>query len=410
VRGFGKIRWVAALAVIWGLLSADLAAQDFSGLARIDMQTSQVRDAGQGVQIDLGLSQTVPYRVFTLEDPRRLVLDFREIDWTGVSRDGLLQSTRVSDLRFGALRPGWSRMVLDLTGPFTVQQAGLTTFPDSGRAALRVVLDAASAADFAARSGAPVDPDWDLLAGRVTLPALVPEDGPLTVMIDPGHGGLDPGAEREGLSEAALMLQLGFEVADALNRIEGVRALMTRDTDVFVPLTERMTRARAARADLLISLHADALEEDAAKGASVYTLSEEGEDRAARLMAERHERGDMLAGLDLSGQEDRVAGVLMNLARLENGPQGDRFAEALVAALRDHGARVNTRPRREGRLAVLNAPDFPSVLLEAGFLSNQTDRNLLNSAEGRAPIVAAIVQAVQRWAQDEAARAPLIRQ
>lgn len=394
--------------LIWLLLAGSAVAQDFSGLARVDMTKSQISDAGRGLSVELALSQVVPYRVFTLDEPRRLVLDFREVDWDGVRRAAILNADNATDVRFGPLRPGWSRLVVDLAAPLVVRTAGMTTYADEGRALLEVVLDPADPAVFAQRSGAPVDPDWAL--GPVSLPAPVPDDGPLTIVIDPGHGGIDPGAARGGLTEAPLMLQLGFEVTDALNRVPGMRAIMTREADIFVPLEERMTIARAAGADLLISLHADALEEDDAQGASVYTLSDAGEGQASQRMAERHERGDLLAGLDLTGQDDRVATVLMDLARLESGPQGDRFADALVAALRDSGARLNARPQRDGRLAVLNAADFPSVLLEAGFLSNAADRAALEDPEARARIVRGVVAAIQRWAQDEAVRAPLVRQ
>jgi len=195
-----------------------------------------------------------------------------------------------------------------------------------------------------------------------------------------------------------------------LNRTGQIRAILTREADVFVPIEGRMTIARAANADLLISLHADALEEDEARGASVYTLNDEGSDRAATRMAERHERGDLLAGIDLSDQDDRVATVLMDLARAETEPQSQRFADQVVEGLRDAGARLNSRPRREGRLAVLNAPDFASVLIEVGFLSNASDREILSTVAGRARIVDGIVAGVLAWAQDEAVRAPLLRQ
>ena len=206
------------------------------------------------------------------------------------------------------------------------------------------------------------------------------------------------------------MLQLAIELAEALNRTGSVRAILTRDADVFVPLEGRMSIARAAKADLLISLHADALEVDQARGGSVYTLNAEGSDLASARMAERHERGDLLAGVDLSGQDDRVATVLMDLARTQTEPQSQRFADAAVEGLRAAGARLNSKPRREGRLAVLNAPDFASVLIEVGFLSNASDREMLSAPATRSPIVTGIVTAVLAWAQDEAVRAPLLRQ
>lgn len=390
------------------LMGNPVWAQDFSGLARVDMSQSQVTDAGRALQIDLHLSQPIPYRVFTLDDPRRLVLDFREVDWAGVRRDQLLTAEAVTDLRFGAFRPGWSRMVLELAAPMAVETAGMAVDQSAGDAHLQLILTPVTAETYAASAGAPRDESWANLTP--TLPAPPDPDGPLTVVIDPGHGGIDPGAVQGGINESDLMLQLGIEVVDALNRQGTVRAILTRETDVFVPLETRMTIARAAGADLFISLHADALEEDHAHGASVYTLNEEGADRAADRMAEHHERGDLLAGLDLAGTDDRVATVLMDLARAETGPESERFAETLVDTLRESGARLNSRPRREGRLAVLSAADFASVLVEVGFLSSDSDRARLRTVEGRAPVVAALLAAIQSWAVDEAAREALIRQ
>ena len=161
---------------------------------------------------------------------------------------------------------------------------------------------------------------------------------------------------------------------------------------------------------MFISLHADALEGEQATGASVYTLTDKATEEASQRMAERHNSGDVLAGVDLSGQGDEVSTVLQDLVLVETAASGDRFANHLVQALRDTGAVMNSRPRREASLAVLNAADFPSVLLEAGFLSNEEDRARLTTPQGRAPIVVAVTLAVGRWAIEEAALAPLIRQ
>ena len=126
-------------------------------------------------------------------------------------------------------------------------------------------------------------------------------------------------------------------------------------------------------------------------------------------MAERHERGDLLAGLDLSAQDDRVATVLMELAQAQTRPASDALADAIVAGLRAAGAPLNSRPRRDGRLAVLSSADFPSVLVEAGFLSDARDRAALSTPEGRAPIVAGLVAALTGWAIAQEAQAPLLR-
>lgn len=379
-------------------------AQDFSGLARVDASRSVVQDVDDALHIDLKLSQVVPFRVFTVAEPNRLIVDFREVDWTGVLPDELLRKGLAKEVRFGRFQPGWSRLVLELAEPLAVRVAGMKTDEVDGTAQLNIVMEPVDIQYFISRSGAPMDALWGT---TLPTPALRPkprDDGPLVVVIDPGHGGIDPGAHHGGELEANIMLQLGIEVAEALNRAGGVRALLTRDADVFVPLAARMTFARANHADLLISLHADALEQGQARGASVYTLSKDASDLAAQRMAERHERGDILAGLDFTGQEDRIAGVLMDLARLETGPKSKRFAEQLVTQFRSAGARLHRRPLREGQLAVLNAADFASVLVEVGFLSNAKDREMLLDPELRRPIIDGIVAAVLIWALDEEAR------
>jgi N-acetylmuramoyl-L-alanine amidase len=397
-----------ACALVLGL--AGLAgAQAVSGLARLDVAESAVRDTRDGLEVDLALSQVVPWRVFLLDDPRRLVLDFREVDWRGADA-GLIEGDRARDLRAGALRPGWSRLVVDLGAPMVVDEAGMTVDDTDGSARLRVRLTRAEAGAFAAAAGPPPDTDWAFgLRGDPGQEAAPPPEEDLVVVIDPGHGGIDPGAHHGGIEEADLMLELGLETARAVQRMEGVTPYLTRDADVFVPLRERLTLARSVGADLFISLHADALEGLQATGASVYTLAEEAVPEATRRMAERHGRADIVAGLDLSGQDDAVATVLMDLARLETGPAGRRFAAELVAALEARGAPLTRRPRREALLAVLTSADFPAVLLEVGFLSNDSDRARLSSAAGRRPIVEGVVLAIDRWMIAQDGLAPLKR-
>lgn len=377
-------------ALLLMLLATGAAAQ-----VQVDPARSTVADGWRNLRIALGLSDVVPYRVFTLDDPRRLVLDFQGVDWAGVDAETLLDPGRATAVRFGPMRPGWSRMVVDLAAPLGVRAVEMRG-TDAG-ADLIVVLRPVSAVEFAERAGAPPDPGWDALAEiDPVFPAPAPDEV-FTVVIDPGHGGIDPGAERSGVREADVMLLLARETAMALDGIDGVQAVLTRRQDDFVSLSGRLSIARAAGAELFISLHADALEEDAAMGASVYTLSDGGGDAASARMVERHERGDLLAGVDLDATGDRVATVLMDLARARTGPQGRRFADVLVGALRDADVPLNTRALRQGQLAVLTAADFPAVLVEAGFLSNTRDRALLASPGGRARIVQAVTAAVADW-------------
>ncbi|MCB1330840.1 MAG: N-acetylmuramoyl-L-alanine amidase, partial [Maritimibacter sp.] len=169
------------------------------------------------VLLSLDLTQPVPWRVFTLDDPWRVVMDFSEVDWTGVGApSGLDEITRVEAIATGTFRPGWSRLVIELTRPLDVAQAGMETTPSGARISLR--LTDTDAASFAAKAGAPPSA---VFSGAETLvePAR-PADDRFTVVLDPGHGGIDPGAEREGVRESDLVLTFARELRDELRRAD----------------------------------------------------------------------------------------------------------------------------------------------------------------------------------------------
>ena len=374
------IRWLVTF-----LLAANLAAAQVS----VDPARTSVRDGWRTLEVVLGFDRITPYRVFTLDDPRRLVVDIEGASFAALDADDMLSGERAAAVRFGPLRPGWSRMVIDLAEPLVIAEAGMVA-ADEG-ADLTIVLQRTSPESFAASAGAPPDPGWDVVTGfDPKVAAELAQSEEFVVVIDPGHGGIDPGANRGGIKEADLMLILAAELAIMLNAEKGLQAVMTREANVFVPLTARMSFARQVGADFFVSLHADALDQNEVRGASVYTLSADGGTQAAQRSVERHERGDLLAGVDLNATEDRVAAALMDLARAQTGPEGRRIADALVASLEARGVLLNTRPRREAQFSVLAAPDIPSVLVEAGFLSNAQDRAVLATPEGRARIARAI--------------------
>ncbi|NVO26977.1 N-acetylmuramoyl-L-alanine amidase [Donghicola sp. C2-DW-16] len=405
------MRIVTGLVLALGLAGAALAA-DFTGRARVLPDQTTVQDTDRGLTLTVGLTQGVPYRVFTLDDPARLIADFREVDWTGLDAARLTRSQGIKDARFGQYRPGWTRMILDLEGPLALGASDLRIDTDTGQAKLQLSLTRTTAADFAARSVAPADPDWGMPAAAQVDPARSRHggDGKLTVVIDPGHGGVDPGAQRGKWDEKNLMLTFGLELRDALVRTGQVNVVLTREVDDFVPLEARVTIAHEARADLFISLHADALEGGGASGATIYTLAEEASDKASQKLAERHNRADLLAGVDLTGQDDVVAHVLMDLARTDTKPRADRIAAELLDALKANGNPMHSRPLRGAGFSVLKAPDIPSVLLEVGFLSSDRDRANLTNPDWRAKTAGAITAAILDWAIADAAEGQLIRQ
>lgn len=404
-------RIIFCIALIWAL-AGSAAAQDFSALARIHPDKSRITDVGRtGVRVEIGLSQGVPYRIFTLQDPYRMVLDFNEVDWTGLNRTDFLQSERVSGVQFGAYVPGWSRLVLELGAPMAVDTAELSVAEESGAALLSLNLKGTDFDTFNATAGAPRNPGWDL-----PEPADLPQapsrsaDRPLRVMLDPGHGGIDPGAEIDGVDEKNLMLTFARELREVLLRSGGYEVVLTRVDDQFVSLERRITLAHRAGADLFISLHADSLSEGQAHGAVVYTLSADASDVASSKLAERHDRGDLISGIDLNGADDQVADVLLDLARQETVPRTKLLAGAIANGMAQQGGPMNRKPLRTASFSVLKAADIPSVLIELGFLSSPRDRENLRDSEWRAKMALGIFQGLEDWRQQDVIRRSLIGQ
>ena len=395
-----------AILMFW---AGGVQAQGLTALARVDADRSSITDTRQGATLRIGISQPIPYRVFTLDQPARLVLDFSVVDWTGLDAETFNQSTQVADLRMGNIRPEWSRIVISLAAPLAINTAEMRT---GDTPEVIIDLQQVDAAEFAARSGIPESLAFNLPdPADVIAPRTRPSgERPVMVVLDPGHGGLDPGAERGEAVEAELMLMFALELREVLLRSGGFEVMMTRDDDIFVPLEMRQSVARAAGADVFISLHADALTEGRAQGATIYTLNPEASDIASEKLAERHDRSDLLAGVDLSQQDDVVAKLLMDLARADTVPRTDKLADALVAGLRDNIGNLHKRPRLEASFSVLKSPDIPSVLIELGFMSSAQDLANLQSAEWRARAAAGIRDALKVWAVQDAAEGELIRQ
>ncbi|MCV2880812.1 N-acetylmuramoyl-L-alanine amidase [Actibacterium sp. XHP0104] len=405
------IRLAAIGAALWLALAGGAAAQDLSALARVDAGASAVMDAGEGVDLTLTLSQPVPYAIRLLDQPVRLVVDFREVDWAGFDGAVFDRSDRVTGVRTGPVRPGWSRMVIELDQPLGLRRAELSRDADSGRGVLTLRLEPVTPEVFAAQVTVAQSALWGLPEPVRMDPPHRRQDGsrPVRVVLDPGHGGIDPGAERDGVIEADLMLTFARELRDELRRA-GFEVVLTREDDSFVPLEARVSIARAAGADVFLSLHADIVTEGRASGATIYTLADSASDRASELLAERHDRADLLAGVDLSHQDDVIAGVLMDLARTEAAPRSQALAQALVAGLKQHIGRMHKRPHQEAGFSVLKAPDIPSVLVEIGFMSSPRDLENLTDAEWRAKAAQGIRAALQDWAQSDAAQGALLRQ
>jgi len=406
-------KWAGRMRFLNGMLAVMVAATLCVGLAEaaeFDPATSSVTDADDGISIDLAFSAPIPYRAFLLDDPARLVVDLSGVDFGSMRAGDLDRSDGVLSLGWGPIRTGWSRLVAELDGPYRMTSVE-ERVNDSANIVIR--LEPISPEEFASlMTKGSEDNDLWALSQPVEEPKPKRRQTgaePLIVVLDPGHGGIDPGAEAGGVTEAEVMLEFSRELAVLLNN-SGMTAVMTRDHNDFVPLETRVSLARAIGADVFLSLHADTLAEGLAKGATVYVLSQSASDSAAAHLAERHDRADLLAGVDLTGQGDLVAEVMMDMARVETQPRSERLARALEASIKGAGLKMHRRPIQRAGFTVLKAPDIPSVLLEIGFLSSTTDRARLADPVWRDAMHQAILGALRDWAVADAAEATQIRQ
>ncbi|NIZ14002.1 N-acetylmuramoyl-L-alanine amidase [Phaeobacter sp. HF9A] len=402
---------LTALALLLTPIAA-AAQQGFTARARVLPEQSRLAQSGRALTLELGLSQGVPYRAFTLDEPRRVVLDFQEVDWTGLRKEAFTGAEQISDIRYGSYVPGWSRLVLELATPMRLRSAALDIDSVTAEAALKVVLEPTSADAFTAEAGAPYDPRLDLPEPAELLARPRKDsDAPLVVMLDPGHGGLDPGAEADGgIAEKDLMLSFAYDLGERLVRSGAFEVLLTREGDYFVSLERRIAMAHQQGADLFISLHADSVSEGMAHGTVVYTLSKDASDVASAKLAERHDRGDLLSGSDLSGADDVVTDVLLDLARQETHPRSTALAQSVIEALMEGGGPVNRRPLRSAGFSVLKSADIPSILIELGFMSSPRDLELLNDPDWRARAAQGILQGLLEWREADVARRALVRQ
>ena len=234
-------------------------------------------------------------------------------------------------------------------------------------------------------------------AARRSAAADTPDRQRWAVVLDPGHGGIDKGAVGStGLEEKAVVLSIARIVRRFLRRDRRFRILLTRNDDRYVPLRERYEFARRHRAGLFVSIHADANPFVGQRGLSVHTLSARASDRLAARLAERVNRSDAIAGVDLRGAGRSVSSILLDLVRRETRAGSVRISSLIVRSARDR-VRLLSKPQRSADFAVLRAPDVPSVLVELGFLTNAQDEELLRTMTYRKRLAAVIARAIAQY-------------
>ncbi len=350
-------------------------------------------------RIVLEASGEPEYSVFTLaEQGDRVVVDLASVTWRlageaigGGQRAGAGDGL-VSQYRYADFSEARSRLVFDLAAPANVKRHFVIP-PDSHCACHRLVIDLVRTdrATFDHASGFPGDVVADIAASGPP----VRRQELLTVVIDAGHGGKDTGATGvTGAREKHVNLAVARAVRDRLVATGRYRVVMTRDSDVYLDLPERVKTARDAQADLFISFHADASAGgSSARGASVYTLAERANGRAK---SEILKDDNWLLDVDLAGRREEVSSILVDLAQRETKNQSAAFADLLIPNMRTVGPVVRNTHRSAG-FFVLLAPDVPAVLLEMGFLTNAVDESALTSAPHQVEIADAVVASIEGY-------------
>ena len=352
--------------------------------------------AGDGDKTHLvfTLSRPVTARVFSMERPDRVIVDLPEVNFHLPTDTGQKRAGVVSSFRYGLFATGRSRVVIDLTQPALVSRVEVAT-DVSGIALLRIELTRADRQAFR-KAAESVDPSPGLSAAAPAVPDHG-DERPL-VVIDPGHGGVDPGAIAVGgAHEKDIVFGFAEHLRRRLAETGRYRVAMTRGGDVFVPLDERVRIARDAKADLFISVHADSISAaPQVRGLTVYTGSEQASDTESQRLADRENKADAAAGLDAGAGPGDVADILQDLTLRETRSLSQRFAQKLVGGITPVMP-PSKKPQREAAFRVLRAPDVPSVLVELGYLSSAKDIDLLLSESWRDRSTAAMAAAIDRF-------------
>ena len=352
------------------------------------------------VEVKLNLTRQVPYRVYVRSFPNRLILEFGTVEFQNFDANRLLGSKSVLKIDVKLLQSGWSRMTLELAKPLGIKSAEIKRNPSTDAAVLSLFLEPVSEKEFNSLSQLYDGLENLKVTGVAKMKPLSRSDR-IRIVLDPGHGGQDPGALAGELKESDLMLRLSLEVKEALMRVEHFDVFLTRTDDRFVSLKERLAFATEKKADLFISLHADAVIKGVAYGTTVYTLSETASDELSKTLAHDHDLASILVMSDLRGVDDTITDVLIEMASTETMPRSEALASIMVEELLNELGAINAKPLRKAAFTVLKSPDIPSILIEAGFLSTQSDLDNLVNPIWREKFVTGVLKAVQNWVKSD---------
>ena len=350
----------------------------------------------------LKLDEMVPFKVYSLNDPNRIVVELDTSTINSLDDLEITSSPIMGEINILKAIKGWSAISIKLETPMKVKNLAMKPLKlDGSKVELSFELFPINQKEF--------DGIVKLFGNDIHDEGLVNikkdfdynKNNKLIVVIDPGHGGFDPGAQVKTIREADLMLSLAKVVAEEIERLDNTTVILTRTIDEFTSLDERLMLAVRVGADLFISLHADTVKKGKASGSTVYTLSQEASDQASARLASRHGGDELISGLDLTGTETAITSALMGLLRSENTVRSYAFSEAILKNLENFGIKLNPTPLRKANFSVLRLPSVPSILIETGFMSTSSDLKNLQDRDWAEKFALAISSGILEWVAED---------
>jgi N-acetylmuramoyl-L-alanine amidase len=408
-----RIRAVLALACGAAPVLLMASAGIVTSLAHAEAKATIAQDARvagdrERTRFIADLSKKVDVHVFALASPYRVIVDAPDVNFQMPDGIGKEKRGLITAYRYGLFAPGKSRIVIDVGGPFLIDKAFVLEPRDDQPARLVVDLVPTDEKTFLAKLKEAKPPEQASAASMpLPQPPVRAPDAKPVIVLDPGHGGIDPGTKSaNGVTEKDVVLAFAKSLKAKLEATGRYEVYLTREDDTFLPLRERVEFAQKKGAGLFLSIHADYFPQQTEKaaGATVYTLSEQASDEEAKELATKENFSDAIAGIALPSDSDEVvANILIDLAQRETQNRSTVFARSIVGEL---AGNLHTRKLRSAGFRVLKAPDVPSVLLEIGFLSNPDDEKHLVSDAWRERMGSSLVEAIDGYFAKRVARAP----
>ena len=381
-------------------LSMVIIGLKFSTISSV--QIANASNFSHAYDFRLKLDEMVPFKVYSLNDPNRIVVELDTSTINSLDDLEITSSPLMGEINFLKAIEGWSAISIKLETPMKVQNLAMKPLKlDGSKVELSFELFPINQKEF--------DGIVKLFGNDIHDERLVNinkdfdynKNNKLIVLIDPGHGGVDPGAQVKTIREADLMLSLAKVVAEEIERLDNTTVILTRTIDEFTSLDERLMLAVRVGADLFISLHADTVKKGKASGSTVYTLSQEASDQASARLASRHGGDELISGLDLTGTETAITSALMGLLRSENTVRSYAFSEAILKNLENFSITLNPTPLRKANFSVLKLPSVPSILIETGFMSTSSDLKNLQDRDWAEKFALAISSGILEWVAED---------